>query len=450
MLCAIPMEIVNRELDYVLYLALHLAKRGMPTLLGERMVNEYVFRLNKGMPVLYFDQDQNVSCNQKVLDAGGVVFNLSSEGQNIGVIDELASIFSQVAGCVDMLFTRGEVQSECLREAFPRDRRDRVQPTGHPSFDLLGKDFVSLYEDQSIIDTYGDDCILINTNFVNFNHKMGFDNYVKMMARMEEWACYTDPEFLEGERRQAQYEERVAGRFVSLARELAARFPDRHIVLRPHPMEGVDYYCSQLEGVNNVHVTCAGEVRRWLASAGAVIHHDCTTGVEALFMEKLVIRYNPFPKEVLRHLMQTEAGLEALTVEEVVQSITNGAMDNDVKQSQFEALQPFVANFAGNATEKIAEYALSFSEGRESWVPQPLGLWESVKCWRKYVSKLIRARQPGHNGRKVRYALNKFPRTPLTVIKERLELLRNADPELPPVQVEELALNTYLMKPSRD
>ena len=55
MLCAIPMEIATRELDRVLYLALHLAKCGLPTLFGERMVHEYLFRLNEERSVVYSD-----------------------------------------------------------------------------------------------------------------------------------------------------------------------------------------------------------------------------------------------------------------------------------------------------------------------------------------------------------------------------------------------------------
>ncbi|MDK2956423.1 MAG: hypothetical protein PWQ57_1919 [Desulfovibrionales bacterium] len=93
------MEILDRELDGVLYLALHLAKQGMPVLFGERMVHEYLFRINAGSPVVYFDQDQNEDVNRRIVDEGGLVVNLNAEGQNIGQSREIIQMWFLDAAC---------------------------------------------------------------------------------------------------------------------------------------------------------------------------------------------------------------------------------------------------------------------------------------------------------------------------------------------------------------
>ena len=81
MLCAIPLEIAVRELNGMLYQSLHLAAHGLPTLIGERMVDKYVERSNR--PVLYLDSDQCLSVNETVLKNGGMVVNVNPEGMHL-------------------------------------------------------------------------------------------------------------------------------------------------------------------------------------------------------------------------------------------------------------------------------------------------------------------------------------------------------------------------------
>ena len=113
MLCAIPIEIANRELDGVIYLALNLARQGLPTLFGERMVEQYVFRLNNGKPVIFFDQDQSVRNNNRVLDAGGAVLNLSNEGLILEDSIE-RGIYADVAPSVTRMCLWGNRQAEIV------------------------------------------------------------------------------------------------------------------------------------------------------------------------------------------------------------------------------------------------------------------------------------------------------------------------------------------------
>ena len=115
--------------------------------------------------------------------------------------------------------------------------------------------------------------------------------------------------------------------------------------------------------------------------------------------------------------------------------------------NRIDILRPYLANIETSAAKTIADMAAGLAEGRETWLPEPLGFIDSLKVWRKHVSKLIRAKQPGKNGRKVRYALNKFPRVRIGTVRDIIERLRKIEPDLPEVDVEQLCLNTFLIRP---
>lgn len=446
MLCAIPIEIANRELDGVVYLAMHLARQGFPVLFGERMVEEYVFRLNPGKPVIYFDQDQNTRNNNRVLDAGGVVFNLSTEG--LIMADSIErGVYREVVPSVTRLCLWGSRQAEILGKVLPEDMAERVEVTGHPSFDLLGEGVRGYYHDEAIIREHGDDYILVNTNFSLYNMKMDLKRYLRMLGRMTEWTMYQDPEVQAGIWASREYQQRVFDSFIEMVGFLAERFPERHVVVRPHPMEKLDAYANAFAGFDNVFVNNSGSVRKWIASSGCVIHHDCTTGLEALLMGKPVIGYRAVFDEAHTCRLQGSIGIEARNLEAVAEAVERGAMPKADLEAQMDQLRPYIANPEGGAAERIARLAAELDGGRENWRPERLGLVEACKCWRKHLSKLLRARQPGHNGRKVRYALEKFPRIPVRHVQECVNRFREIDPGLPQVEVRHLALNTYLIDP---
>ena len=62
---------------------------------------------------------------------------------------------------------------------------------------------------------------------------------------------------------------------------------------RPHPSEEIQYYEKQFSDYSNVHMTYSGSVQEWIVNATEVIHHDCTTGIEAFICGKPVFSFCP-------------------------------------------------------------------------------------------------------------------------------------------------------------
>ncbi|BCS87552.1 surface carbohydrate biosynthesis protein [Pseudodesulfovibrio sediminis] len=446
MLCAFQVEIIIRELDGVLYQALHLADKGLPSLVGDRMVNAYIRSTTE--PVIHFDSDQHEGTNTDILKQGGIVLNLNSEGQ--GFVDdppEMQRNFASVIDSVTGICVWGQRQADILASLIPKDRVNDLHVTGHPAFDLLAPEFTQYYRNEAIVEAHGDDYILINTSFGMFNHEMGFDYYVKMLSKMDEWKVYGTPEHLEQLRKRCGHQERTALAMIELANQLAEANPERHIIIRPHPAENADYYTDKTTAHQNIIVTKNGSAREWIASAGAVIHHDCTTGMEATLMGKLVLQYEPYEGIEGSATLMAGIGHRTTTPDEALAHIQTGSMPEKTMQEIHRKLAPYLENITHNAADSVATLAAGYATNSHTWLPDPLGFWGNAKCWRKYLSKLLRAKQPGRNGRKVRYALNKFSRLRKTEVERRLAGLRKAQPDLPEVSVKQLCLNTFLIEP---
>lgn len=449
MLCVFQVEILIRELDGVLYQALHLASRGLPTLLGDRMANEYVMHSRR--PLILFDSDQQEATNATVLTNNGIVLNLNSEGQ--GFVDdppEMQRNFARVIDHATAICMWGQRQKDILDQLVPRERTGDILVTGHPSFDLLAPKFVPYYRNRDIAGRHGEDYALINTSFGMFNHEMGFEHYMRMLSRMDEWKVYGSPEHRAHLERRCRHQEKTALALIELARTLAHAHSKRHVIIRPHPAENSRFYSDRLGELPNVFVTKQGSAREWISSAGVVIHHDCTTGMEAMLLGKPVLQYEPYAGIEGSAALMAGIGVRTTSPQEALAHMEHGApLADDARKALLARISPCLANVEKNAARTIADLAAGYAAGRETWLPEPLGFWDNAKCWRKYLSKLLRARQPGRNGRKVRYALNKFPRLHKTEVEARLAGLRRIEPDLPEVDVKQLCLNTFLIEPAR-
>nr|WP_321257575.1 surface carbohydrate biosynthesis protein [uncultured Pseudodesulfovibrio sp.] len=440
------MEIATRELDGMLYFALNLASRGYPVLLGERMVNQYV--KSTTAPICYFDSDQHQPTNKKILENGGIVFNLNAEGLSlIGSPDQLIDNYTKVAPYTTKLCMWGEEQTQLISSHLPEDQQSKVIPTGYPSFDLLKKEFVPLYKDKSITDEYGENFILINTNFYFYNHKMGFKNYIKMLSSMDEWKCYGEEGLQDYLENINTYQKDLLNEFNSMVKHIAEALPDHTIIIRPHPVENATVYEQEFSTLKNIFVTNKGGVRNWIASAKAVIHHDCTTGIEAMLLSIPVIQFRPIFDESITSQLSGKIGHQTVTAEEVLKTLNNcDSITESTRQTQ--TISPYLHTIQNDSASILADLVQTNCPHDHTWLPEPLGLWGDIKCWRKHLSKLIRAHQPGRNGQKVRYALDKFPRLTRSMVLNRMAEIQNIRPNLPQVDVTELCLNTFLIQPA--
>ncbi|MBI9081306.1 MAG: hypothetical protein JEY79_16390 [Pseudodesulfovibrio sp.] len=449
MLCALPIETSARELDGVLYLVLHLADRSLPCLIGERMVNRIIQEQNK--PVIYFDIDQEASYNRTVLNMGGKVISIHPEGINMFDSPSILSQFTSIIDDVTELCVWGQAQADLVGKTVAVEGRAKVKGVGYPSFDLVKQKFNEYYEQKSIIDKHGRDYILINTNFSYGNNIMGFDKWIEMVSDSGGLDYFKQEQHVKFVHGLAHYQLKLIDYYISLANELSEQFPDRHIIFRPHPSENPELYKQAFVDKKNIFVTKEGGVRSWIASSGPVIHHDCTTGIEALLMGRTVINYRPVFEEKIAAPIPALAGVKTETPAQVVDLIKSGFLSEQLMEEQIKAIEPYFSTVNHSASQALAVLAASYGTDGPATLPDKPSFKARFKNCSLYLSRKLKVSYPdwfyADKKKKAMNALSKFPRLTKAEIEHRIEKLRKIDSELPQVDVKQLCLNTFIITP---
>ena len=111
--------------------------------------------------------------------------------------------------------------------------------------------------------------VLINTNF-------GLGNNVKSESDVINNYINRFPQV----RKLIEYQKMQVTNFISLA-QLISKETGLNVVLRPHPEESHEVYLKAFSNYSNIHVVYEGSVIPWLIASKMIIHHDCTTSLEA-------------------------------------------------------------------------------------------------------------------------------------------------------------------------
>lgn len=451
MLCAIPIETLSRELDGALYLALHLAKESLPTLIGERMVGKII--RDARQPVILFDNDHVPDENQEVLDLGGRVLSIHPEGINIFDAHAAIDQFTEIAEHVSYLCVWGQAQADLVRKHLPKAQQQKVIGTGHPAYDLANELFNNFYTSKKITDRHNSDYILINTNFSYHNNHMGFENWFKMISNTKGLEYFKEQKQIDFAYALKAYQEKLIEHFVALTIELSERFPARHIIIRPHPSESPQLYKDAFRNLDNVFVNNEGSVRSWIASAGCVIHHDCTTGIEALLQGKTVINFRPIFDESVAASIPCLAGAVAMQPSEVVEYINAPKKFESLKAQQLNSLEPYFATIRNNASKALAKTAASYESKDSAWVYKHPTVSRKYENFTKYCSRVIKSNFPKwfypKKRNKALHALSKFSLLTKDDMEQRINALRAVEPVLPLVSIKKLCLNTYLILPTK-
>jgi surface carbohydrate biosynthesis protein len=288
----IPIETKVREFDSRMLLAFSFLKNGCEVFIGSRAGVIREAQIFKGVSVIYKSYSQSLSgFFRRIKKDGGFVYILEEEGL-VMYRDEVASMMSKVPinslSEVDCYFFSGNRTFKIARSL--HGDLGNFLCTGNARFDLISLKYRPYFENviEGIREKYGR-FILINTSFGSGNT---FDGKEAQMNRIKRNKDYT-LDFKELLKRKIRWDEENIKNYCLLVKKLASSYSALNFVVRPHPSEGLDYYLKEFDGFENIFVDRKGNVVNWLFSAEAVIHCDCTTGIEAFLAEKPVISYSP-------------------------------------------------------------------------------------------------------------------------------------------------------------
>ncbi len=415
----IPVEVQRRELDAKLIATVIAVNRGYKILLGhDQMVRRMARYLPKG--ILY---DKSIGA-----DGDRKVNRYHRLGYAITAMDEEATGFlpapdhfmqtrmgDQTLGLTKRWFCISEqVREHCIRR-YPQ-HVERFVTTGLGRTDTWRQDFSGLFaeETQKIKEDVGR-FILFNSNFSVVNHARGAAFVDRQLRRQH--AQHHDAETRQ-ERLQREGLENLNA-YAEMLPKLLVWFPDHKLVIRPHPSESVEFWTQRFEGNPRIVFSKGGVVTPWILASDCLVHHGCTTGVEAELMGRPQIHYAPFPDEhhdsqvakIFSHFVHSE--------EELKLAISKLLVEPDYFAKSRDGLETYFASLNGKlvAEHVVDEFdELKFAGGDiPSWLE-----------WVKFSPRNLVARYKDLSKKAKTYSIQKYEGTSVRELDSKLKIISGA------------------------
>jgi surface carbohydrate biosynthesis protein len=326
----LPMEIASRELDARLLLTVVALAQGFETVIGQKwLIERNIKRMPPGIYLSKTMTQRDARSLAKARAQG--YFTAAIDEELPGLVtrpDELRWISRDAINATDLVFVSGDHNTRSFISRFP-EAKDKVCTALNPRWDLLRSTLRPIFDEEvrSIRKTYGD-FILINSNLGFINSEKGtpeelFNDQVrlgKLDADNAEHTGYV----------KAICDMELANKavIIEIVAELRKRHPDRPIVLRPHPSERIATWTDALKEHTNVSVVREGSAVPWIMAAAVLIHTNCTTGTEAIALEKPAICVLPTDSPVSARYLSNRVNPVARSTAEAL-ALTDRALAGD-------------------------------------------------------------------------------------------------------------------------
>ncbi len=224
---------------------------------------------------------------------------------------------------VDHVVAWGEDNRELLL-GHPKSAGLQVSVLGNPRADLLRAEMHPRFAARAdeLRREHGE-FMLVNTNFGSINGYADRLNLMREDPETGEWVQGNGSRGLPADYAAGLFDHRrnTFSEFQRLLPEVAAAFPGRTVILRPHPAENHEFWRAHLASYPNVRVLAEGNVVPWLKAAACLIHNGCTTAVEGFLMGTPIISFVPRPSERYDFHLPNRLGIVARDARSVIEAV---------------------------------------------------------------------------------------------------------------------------------
>lgn len=288
----IPVEVKARELESRLLIAIYLAERGLTSLLGATWMLRHhgLADLPPGIALMKTLGRFDLLSLPPARARGHVLAALDEEAFGRSDSDAIVhlNVHPDAIAMTDLFLMQGEAHRAAHARIYPTVAK-RMVVTGNPRTDLLSMtgsvDAARCAGGQILI------CLMSGT--VNSAGRV-FANVIDDSFK----GCGADLATPAGAAAAAvmrdcvAYEMAMIRRLHELIPAIARRFPDRRIIVRPHPVESPELWRTLCKGLHNVEVHNEGPLSDWLGQAAvAVFLSGCASGVDACLAGVPAVRF---------------------------------------------------------------------------------------------------------------------------------------------------------------
>ena len=444
----LPVEIQARELEGKLYLGVEAVEAGWNVIIGRDIrCKNY---LPRGIFVENSISPGRASDIRSTIDRGSKVAAWCEEGLVYYHAEEYGRrrVESDSYNQIERYFAWGDRQRDDLVNNLGCDPA-KIVTSGNPRFDLLRDDLKGVFDSRvcRIRERFGP-IILVNTKFARYNNYMGRDYFPQIMRERGKFRS------AEQETEQfglVEYQGRMMEAFAEGVMALSERFPDRHIIIRPHPSESHDPWNAFARGLGNVSVIFEGNVAEWILAAEVCLHNNCTTGVEAFMMGRPSLSYRPVVDETYETYLPNALCDEVRDLDSLLDTIegilSDTAIDWQACVGERQAIaDAYIASRQGDTASTVILRSLSdvdIPRVRLRHDVRRLGLLEQML--RRRAWPLKRFLRDKKQRAKERYVRQKFAGVALRDVIDFLVSLRAVTGRFDDVKVFELEPNVFCL-----
>lgn len=411
--CFIRVEVKKRELISRTDLAIEMARKGIPVILGEAYSNDEFEKIgvNKGYFFGKCAQTHTVNHFRPLLEKGWVFGALDEEGllpmnlerfARYRFSDESAEVFNDV-------FFFGDAQKDMFEKIF--GAHESFIASGNPRTDMWQSNCYNIHNSvaNEIAESLGD-FVLFPLNFSVYTNK-------------ERNAVLSD-DLLKYRKDLAKNSEILFDSFCKLSQRIVDEV-GINVVIRPHPADDPNKIKELMfkHGIRSDRVKCIAknEVFPWISAAQLVIHNCCTTSLEAGFLGTPVVTYAPSGTLLLQddsdglHKYMNKLFTIALNENDILNILkSDQELENEKFRSRISDWGRLNLDHSGQISSFIAERIVE----RNNFSPKfdKLSLrrrFDFKRAKNEAISKIVSLK--GQNQRRV--TLQKFPRTSVNEIE---------------------------------
>jgi len=331
-------EILKREIDSRIYFAIKAAFKDFSIVIGNKSdIWARRDELQKG--VVFFKSLGKTNLK--------LIKDLKKSGHKIAAWDEEAfvmpkkfnffikrRIFEKNLKYVDYFFTWGNREQKYLKSYYKKYKQIFYK-TGNTRIDVLKKkNLPILFEEKNeILNKYGK-FILFLTNFGFTNNSMhdekkDFLYYLKLNGLIKEKT--PDYNYAKGE---VSFEKKNLNQLPKFIKSFSKSFPNKQLIIKPHPSEKNQIYFSMSKNYQNVKVV-SDKIRSnlsWIMASEILISVNCTSSVEAYFMKKPSINFIQFNDKNHDFFLPKKLSINIYKVSYLIHFIKNYFKSNNYKK----------------------------------------------------------------------------------------------------------------------
>lgn len=315
----LPVEVKVRDLYPRLLFAAFAAERGYDVILGsDRVLKQSWNKVPGGLVI-----DKSLAANKREWILALVQGNFgyaAEDAETLGFYRKSrrdwyvrTRIEEDLLKSSTRYFCWGRKQEELVRSIHPYGS-NKLKVTGSFRFDILKEPFRSFFREPlpEGVAPRGP-YVLFNSNFGRIHHLQGRDY---PLTQFRDFGGIRSQEDEEEWVRSVHYQDDMVLKVQDFLFAFRERFPEHEIIVRPHPVEDFRYWRYLLRRLPRSRVVYEGSVLNWILHADLVLHHGCTTGVEAVVAEVPTLALfgsmvNPANQEISNQLCESSADLDS-------------------------------------------------------------------------------------------------------------------------------------------